>query len=101
MDDLSLLACFYSGEVIQSAFDGYASERPLPDEHLHHFWLHLLRNMIVKAVIRCGAGYFTNRASGAFLMDPGQDGAAFQRFTRERLVSAMRGLSEARALTDL
>ncbi len=101
MDDLSLLGCFYSGEVIQSAFDGYASERPLPDGHLHHFWRHLLRNMIVKAVIRCGAGYFTNGASGAFLMDPGQDGPAFKRFTREKLLSALRGLTEARALTDL
>lgn len=30
----------------------------MPSEHLRRFWLHLLRNMIVKAVIRTGAGLF-------------------------------------------
>ena len=34
----------------------------LPDEHRRRFWLHLLRNMIVKAVIRVGAGYFDRGA---------------------------------------
>jgi len=101
LDDLSLLGCFYSAEVVQAALEGYASERPLPPGHLRRFWLHLLRNMIVKAVIRCGAGYFEASKNGAFLMGSGQDGPAFKAFTRERLMSAYRGLGEDRELAHL
>jgi Ser/Thr protein kinase RdoA (MazF antagonist) len=41
MDDLSLLACFYDAPVVASALAGYAHVRPLPENHLLRFWLHL------------------------------------------------------------
>lgn len=100
-DDLSLLACFHSSDIVQSSINGYMSARALPGNFLPRFWLHLLRNMIVKAVIRCGSGYFDQAAGGAFLMASGQDGAAFRKFTKERLLSACRGLRESRSLSDL
>jgi hypothetical protein len=56
--------------------------KPLP-----RFWLHLLRNLIVKAVIRVGAGYF-ERDDGFFL----GGGAALRRATHERLALALDGL---------
>ncbi|MDR1283661.1 MAG: aminoglycoside phosphotransferase family protein [Opitutaceae bacterium] len=100
-DDLSLLACFHSADVVQAAVDGYTLVRPLPDNFLSRFWLHLLRNMIVKAVIRCESGYFKQTAGGAFLMASGQNGEAFRKFTKERLLSAYRGLTGIRPLSDL
>lgn len=94
MDDLSLLACFHDAAFLRRAFEGYQSVRELPEEHVRRFWLHLLRNMIVKAVIRVGAGYF-DRDAGFFLIGSGSSGADLRRFTLERLALALRGLREA------
>jgi fructosamine-3-kinase len=92
MDDLSLLACFHDAAFLSRAFDGYQSIRPLPDEHRRRFWLHLLRNMIVKAVIRVGAGYF-ERDDGFFLIGSGGSGADLKRTTHARITLALRGLA--------
>lgn len=100
-DDLSLLACFHPADVVHAAVEGYASVRALPDQFMSRFWLHLLRNMIVKAVIRCGAGYFNQSGGGAFLMQAGQDGEAFKAATREKLLAALGGLSLRHDLTYL
>lgn len=99
-DDLSLLACFHSADVLLPAVAGYESVRALPAEFPARFWLHLLRNMLVKAVIRVGAGYFrSNRRN--FLVGSHSDGAAFREFTRKKLLTALRGLREDRPLSDL
>ncbi len=87
MDDLSLLACFHNAAFVRAAFAGYAELRSLPAAPLPRFWLHLLRNLIVKAVIRVGAGYF-ERDDGFFL----GGGAALRRATHERLALALDGL---------
>jgi fructosamine-3-kinase len=94
MDDFSLLGCFYDGAVLQRAFAGYAEIRPLPVEWQRRFWLHLLRNMLVKAVIRVGAGYF-ELSGGFFLIGPGGSGADLKTFTQQRIQDAVRGLREA------
>lgn len=96
MDDISLLACFHGGDVIARALAGYASARPLPALHEKRFWLHLLRNMIWKSVIRVGAGYFnTDVNSSLFLIGAGGDGAALRAFTLNRIRAAVRGLRES------
>jgi hypothetical protein len=92
MDDLSLLACFHDATFLKRAFEGYQSLRPLPEEYRRRFWLHLLRNMIVKAVIRVGAGYF-EREDGFFLIDSGSNGTDLKRVTHERITLALRGLA--------
>ncbi len=94
MDDLSLLACFHDAAFLHRAFEGYESLRPLPEQHLRRFWLHLLRNMIVKSVIRVGAGYF-DRDDGFFLIGSGSSGATLRETTLSRLSLALRGLREA------
>ncbi len=91
MDDLSLLACFHDAAFLQRAFDGYQSVRALPEHHLRRFWLHLLRNMIVKAVIRVGAGYF-DRDDGFFLIGSGSSGASLREMTLSKIGSALREL---------
>jgi len=93
MDDLSLLACFHDSSFLQSAFAGYQSIRPLLPEHRRRFWLHLLRNMIVKAVIRVGAGYF-DRDDGFFLIGSGSSGHDLKRFTLARIDKALHCLRQ-------
>ena len=97
MDDLSLLACFHDAAFLQRAFEGYQSVRRLPEGHLRRFWLHLLRNMIVKAVIRVGAGYF-ERDGGFFLNSPGTN---LRQVTLSKLATALRGLREGSGLDIL
>lgn len=97
MDDLSLLGCFHQVNFMEQAFAGYASERPLPDDWRPRFWLHLLRNLIVKAVIRVGAGYF-ERNSGFFLIGSGSSGEELRRFTEARIELAIRGLRDGAGL---
>ncbi len=100
MDDLSLLACFHDAAFLRSAFAGYESIRPLPPDHLHRFWLHLLRNMIVKAVIRVGAGYF-DRSDAFFLIPSGASGGTLRDFTRARLNAALTGLRNESGIETL
>jgi hypothetical protein len=70
---------------------GYATVRPLPADYRRRFWLHLLRNMIWKAVIRLGAGYF-ERTRGFFLVGAGASGADLREFTLARIAMALNGL---------
>lgn len=100
MDDLSLLACFHEAAFLQRAFEGYQSLRTLPEHHQQRFWLHLLRNMIVKAVIRVGAGYF-DRDDGFFLISSGSSGMNLRDRTLSQITLALRGLREGCGLDIL
>jgi fructosamine-3-kinase len=93
MDDLSLLACFHDTAFLRSAYEGYQSHRVLPADALRRFWLHLLRNMIVKAVIRVGAGYF-DRDDGFFLIGSGSSGSNLRETTLHKLAQALDGLRQ-------
>lgn len=86
-DDLSLLACFYSDDIIEAALKGYVSVKALPGNFIPRFYLHLLRNMIVKAVIRVAGNYF-NRSDDFFLIDTGSIGNLLKEITRERIFLA-------------
>lgn len=90
-DDLALLGCFHDGASLRAAVRGYEAVRRLPADWVPRFWLHLLRNLIFKAVIRVGAGYF-NHDSRFFLIGARGDGAAFRQETRDRLTTAVAGL---------
>lgn len=90
-DDLSLLGCFHDGAVIARATQGYQSIAPLPEEFTGRFWLHMIRNMVVKSVIRAGAGYF-QRSDSFYLISPGSTGESFAQQTRTRLFRAVEGL---------
>jgi len=100
MDDLSLLGCFHDGAVLTRALAGYRSVRALPRDCQRRFWLHLLRNMVVKAVIRVGAGYF-ERDEGFYLIGAGGSGQALREFTRARIALALRGLREDQSIDML
>jgi fructosamine-3-kinase len=100
MDDISLLACFHDDAFLRRAFEGYQSIRALPSDHQRRFWLHLLRNMIVKAVIRVGAGYF-DRDDGFFLISSGTSGQSLREFTHSRLNLALQGLRNSSSIDTL
>ncbi len=100
MDDLSLLACFHDAAFLGAAIEGYQSVRPLPVEYEKRFWLHLLRNMIVKSVIRVGAGYF-DRDDGFFLITAGGSGGSLKEMTRARLALAVAALAEGSPISRL
>jgi len=91
VDDLSLLACFHNAEFLRDAIHGYQTVRPLPEDNRRRLWLHLLRNMIVKSVIRIGAGYFS-RSQGLFLFGNKDSGRDLETFTKKRLITAVSGL---------
>jgi hypothetical protein len=56
--------------------------------------------MIVKAVIRVGAGYF-DRDDGFFLISSGGSGQSLRHTTLSRLATALRGLREGSGLDIL
>jgi fructosamine-3-kinase len=89
-EDLALLACFHPGTFVKHAVTGFQSVKPLPEEFRRRFWIHLLRNMVVKAVIRVGAGYF-NRTDACFLINTGNTGSNLQSTTRTKLLNALDG----------
>lgn len=100
MDDFSLLGCFHTGLFISEALEGYRTSRPLSDNHQRRFWLHLLRNMLVKAVIRVGGGYF-QETDNLFLMDAGATGSDLKLFTQQRIDAALRGLMDNKEISQL
>lgn len=91
LDDLSLLACFHPRETVDLAIQGYRAVRPLPEDWEPRLHLHTLRNLIVKAVIRVGAGYF-DRDESFFLIGNGSNGTNFREETKRRLLEALKTL---------
>lgn len=99
-DDIALMGCFLSGTALKPLLVGYRSVQPLPDHFEIRFWLHLLRNMIFKAVIRVGAGYF-NKDSSFFLLGSIDANASLEQITRDKIEAARLGLLEGRNLETL
>lgn len=89
VDDLSLLGCFHSGEVILAAAAGYQQVKSLPENFEQRFWLHLLRNIIFKSVIRVKGSYFD--MSDKFFLNNAKN-SSLEKFTLDRIDSACKGL---------
>jgi fructosamine-3-kinase len=100
LDDLALLACFHDSAFLARAVAGYESIRPLPAQFRRRLWLHLLRNMIVKAVIRVGSGYF-DRDGGLFLIGPNGNGQSLRKQTEYRIETALTGLQTNAELSTI
>ena len=94
VDDFALLGCFFPPPVLARALAGYETLRPRPEQFEPRLWLHVLRNLVFKAVIRLRAGYF-GQGDGLFLIDTGTTGEQFRQETRTRLLDAMDRLEHA------
>lgn len=97
MDDLSLMACFHGWDVLEGIVAGYERVKPLPKDASRRFWLCLLRNMLFKAVIRTGAGYFA-KGGGFFLVSGGE---SLEDTTRRKIGLALDGLEKNLGLEHL
>jgi len=100
VDDISLLACFHSGEVILSAIEGYLNIRELPENFEKRFWLHLLRNIIFKSVIRVRGGYF-DMGKDFFMISEDGNSSSLKSFTYERIKNAVKGLKGDKQISEL
>jgi len=99
-DDISLMACFHTGAIVKNIIEGYESIRQLPQDFSSRFWLHLLRNMVVKAVIRINGGYF-DKTDDFFLIGSGEDGLSLKEITKTKIEKALLGLKENLSITTL
>ena len=99
-DDLSLIGCFHSGDEIRALVNGYTGVKPLPQAFEPRFWLHLLRNMIFKAVIRVGAGYF-EKGNDFFLINSSEGGESLRLTTLNRITAACDGLRGSKNIFEL
>jgi len=99
MDDISLLGCFHTGRELMSMLKGYASVKALPEQYENRFWLHLLRNIIFKAVIRVKGNYFNKPDS--FFMNNAKSSTDLKTFTLERISIACEGLKGKKKIEDL
>ncbi|QGJ71536.1 Ser/Thr protein kinase RdoA (MazF antagonist) [Planctomycetales bacterium 10988] len=88
VDDLALLGCFFDRPFLNGVLDGYESIKPRPENFEARFWMHVLRNLIFKAVIRLRGGYF-EQDDRFFLVDSGCSGADLRRETQQRLCDAI------------
>ena len=91
LDDLSLMGCFHGWDVLRAIIAGYEAVKPLPSDAAPRFWLDLLRNMLFKAVIRVGAGYF--KRDGKFFLVSG-GGESLEETTRRKIETALIGLEK-------
>jgi len=99
-DDLSLIGCFHSGSEMRALIEGYCSVKPLPEEFEKRFYLHMLRNMVFKAVIRVGAGYF-EKGGDFFLISSSEGGESLRRETLGRISAACEGLGGGKSVFEL
>ena len=69
-DDLGILRCFYDDPFMDRVMAGYWGAEPVPDDFRCRVWLHTLRNMLWKTMIRHALGYF-DKGNDFFLNTPG------------------------------
>jgi aminoglycoside phosphotransferase (APT) family kinase protein len=86
-DDLGMLLCFYDAPFMRPLLEGYAGHEALHAPFIRRIWLHMLRNMLWKAKLRHGMGYF-EKGSSFFLNMPGQT-ASLRELTLGRIGAAM------------
>lgn len=92
-DDLGIFNCFYDEVTMQALLEGYARHVSPSSEFYARVWLHTLRNMLWKTVLRHRLNYFDGKAP--FLRSREND-ASLKAFTLDRIRSAVRYLSEER-----
>jgi fructosamine-3-kinase len=95
-DDISLMGCFHDGKDMESIIAGYESITKLPENFEIRFWLHLMRNIIMKSVIRVGANYF-ERDKDFFLCD----NESLLETTLDRIDKTYKGLKGKIEIKDL
>ncbi len=76
-DDIGVLRCFYDEPFMGALMTGYTENDPLAPDFECRVWLHTLRNMLWKTMLRHALGYF-DKDSGFFLNTPEVQGSLRQ-----------------------
>ena len=102
-DDLSLMGVTGDDAVtrrIVAAYFATAGRDPGARDGTA-FWLCWLRNILFKAVIRLGAGYFKKTGDGFFLIGGGKDGSDLASVTRGKIEQALAALEKGKGFDAL
>ncbi|MCA1810133.1 MAG: aminoglycoside phosphotransferase family protein, partial [Lentisphaerae bacterium] len=91
-DDLGVLCCFHDADFMDAVMAGYDAAGSLPDDFQRRIWLHCLRNMLWKAMLRDYMGYFA-KDDGFFLSNTGRQGS-LRSYTFNKIRQAMARLKE-------
>ena len=94
MDDLSLMGVTGEDSVTRKIVAAYGRVRDLEGDAGTRFWLCWLRNILFKAVIRQGAGYFKKSSDEFFLIGGGRNGADLAAVTRQKIEKALGALEK-------
>lgn len=86
-DDFSILTCFYDEEMIERVKEGYVTLTALPTDFDSVRWLHTLRNMLWKMMIRHYMGYF-EQSGDFFILNDDNRGSLYD-FTLAKIESAL------------
>ena len=89
-DDFGILTCFYDEDVISVVKRGYETVSPLPAEFDRVRWLHALRNMLWKMMIRHYMGYF-EQTGDFFILNDDNRGSLYD-FTLRKIIMALDNL---------
>ena len=87
--------------VAGAVLAAYAETRPLAADAPTRFWLCWLRNILFKAVIRQGAGYFDKHDDGFFLIGSGGDGRSLADLTHAKIDRALKALEQGEGFDNL
>ncbi len=68
-DDIGVLRCFHGGPFMEALMAGYTETATPPADFECRVWLHTLRNMLWKTMLRHALGYF-DKDAGFFLNTP-------------------------------
>lgn len=86
-DDLGILHCFYGDAFMDGVARGYWGGETPPDGFECRVWLHTVRNMLWKTMIRHHLGYF-DKGAGFFLNTP-ETGGSLREHTLAKLTGAI------------
>lgn len=87
-DDLGMLLCFYDDAFMTELMAGYWNDEPVPADFNRRVWLHCLRNMLWKTMIRDYMGYFQKDKN--FFLTPAN--VSLREYTLNKLERAMNEL---------
>ena len=95
-DDLGVLRCFYDEDLMGPILQGYWGGETFSDDFESRTWLHMLRNMIWKTMLRHSLGYFNKGAD--FFVNTSATRKPLREVTLERLNAALEKVRGLEAL---
>ncbi len=91
-DDISVMKCFYNGDVLGPVYEGYEEVTKISDKFKARTSLYLVRNMLWKSVIRTKLNYFDKKKDFFLINDDNK--SSLKEFTYNRLRQGIEELKQ-------